>query len=65
MEGNWVVVAAAKDNRGNGDNIFAAVDLDSGFFDFAEDVDIYTVSSKDKKGINDLKSSISDILSRI
>lgn len=34
-------------------------------FDFDPDVEIFAVSSKDKKGINDLKSTISDILSSI
>lgn len=34
-------------------------------FVFDPDVEIFAVSSKDKKGINDLKSTISDILSSI
>ena len=34
-------------------------------FDFESDAEIFAVSSKDKKGINDLKSTISDILSNI
>lgn len=33
------------------------------FFDFAEDSMVFTVSSKDKKGITDLKTAISDIIS--
>ena len=35
----------------------------SGYFDFKDDALIFAVSSKDKKGINDLKSAISGIIS--
>jgi GTP-binding protein len=34
----------------------------SEFFDFADDSLVFAVSSKDKKGISDLKTSISDII---
>jgi GTP-binding protein len=32
-------------------------------FDFKDDAQVFAVSSKDKKGISDLKSAISDIIS--
>lgn len=37
----------------------------SEFFDFDNNAEVFAVSSKDKKGINDLKSAISDILGNI
>ena len=37
----------------------------SDFFDFAEDSMVFAVSSKDKKGVSDLKTAISDIIINI
>ena len=37
----------------------------SDFFDFDSDAEVFAVSSKDKKGINDLKTAISDIIGKL
>ena len=37
----------------------------SDYFDFKEDAQVFAVSSKDKKGISDLKSAISEIISGV